>query len=495
MTDQSSSLENPLRRLSPLALIAGALVLLAWAVASGQPLVLGGAVGGVIGAGVLVAFSQERLLFIELVLSVLVAGTVQYFLGILIVNWLCFALAAGIFVRFVIAGTMTNAFRRPSQVLPLVFLILFEIHTLVTTLASGSSMIAILLGLKIYLPIWLIALVIAFSPITETLVEKLERGVFLAMLVQIPFVFDQHFLTSSWDSVVGTFAGEPGAGGCNATLMLLCLTSILLAIQLYQTGRMALKAAAGHVTLAFLILLAGEVKAVIFLLPLALAVQQFPLFVRNPRKFLTAVPVVLLALATIFFVYNKLYWTSSDEGRAQTMQERSIGALFDWTALDNNTGDATRFSALAIWALDRRTDWPHRLAGYGAGATRLHGSGEPGIIGARFAPIAVSSTSTSQLLWEGGLIGLALHTAIILSGSVVCAGLARRAKDDVAKGRLMTITALLSVMFVIQSYDAFETGQVVEQLLLAVLTGLVCAARRDGTFLPAADEAAEAASP
>jgi hypothetical protein len=459
--------------------VVAALVLLGLALAGGEALLATLAVAGVVAAVVLIAVPQEKLFHLTFTVTILVAGTAHYYFGILYLYWLSYALGAGVFLRFLVTDVPAGRTVRPNQTVPLAILGIFQVLVLVTTLASPISSMQILLGLKVYLPMWLVVVVLAFRPMTESFVERLEKGALLFAAVQAPFVFHQHFTGPDADAVVGTFGNF-----CNASLMLACIMAILTAIELHQSRRMTTKAAAGHIGLAFLMLLAGEVKAVLFLLPLALAVQQARWLWRNPRKALMAVPLVLVAMGAVVFVYDQLYWSGHGP---QSLEEKSIGETFDWTWVNPETGDMGRVTSLAVWVIDRQTDLLHRAIGYGAGATRLDSSAAPGIIGARFAPAAVGVTTASQLLWETGIAGLALHSAIILSGMVTAIRLGRRAKDEKAKGRMMTIAALLAVLFGYQFYKNYETSRAADQLILATLIGVVAAARRDGSFAPAGE--------
>jgi hypothetical protein len=442
-------------------------------------------VAAVIGAVIVFGVSLQHLLCAEYALCLVIGGLAHFYLGIRSVFWLVYILAVAIFLRFLVDMLRTRRITLPHRYLPLILLALFQGSLLAASLASPVPLADTAVGLKLYLPLWLIAIVIAFRPVSETFVMNLEKGALWLVVAQVPFVFEQHFSYSDWDTVVGTFGGAPGVGGCSATVMLTSIMAILVAIKRYQTGLIRKRMAAFYIGIAFLLLLSGETKAVLFLLPLALLVQQFPLLVRNPRIFAKAVPVVLAALGAVFLVYNQLYWTQTSEGKQQTLADRSLGNTFSWDSVNESTGDVGRIASIAIWLVDRRTDTVHRIMGYGAGATREPGTtAAPGIIGVRFAPAAIGNTTVGQLLWEGGVFGVFLYMSLVLSVLMASLRLARRAADEPTRARMRTFAAVLTVLFIFQFYNCFLTTRPTEHIILATLTAVIVAARPDGTFLP-----------
>lgn len=88
------------------------------------------------------------------------------------------------------------------------------------------------------------------------------------VLLVVPQRVAQRGEEEKWDSVVGTFGGDPMGGGNTAAMGLFCLLIMLLKLSEYKHGLTTFKSMALHIILGFGLCIIGEVKFVILLSPL-----------------------------------------------------------------------------------------------------------------------------------------------------------------------------------------------------------------------------------
>ena len=137
-------------------------------------------IAALVGAVIVFSVSIERLIYIEYALCFVVGGLAHFYFGVLSFYWIAYILAGAIFLRFVMDVLRTKKISRPRRHLPLILLALLQLFLLLTSLASSESMSEIVIGFKTYLPVWLIALVIAFRSVDEpdyqTMLAAIRRG-------------------------------------------------------------------------------------------------------------------------------------------------------------------------------------------------------------------------------------------------------------------------------------------------------------------------------
>jgi hypothetical protein len=464
-----------------------AVVLLAAALlaAFGMGLTLG-ILAGVLGsiAFVLVLNVPLRyLIYAEFVITIFIVGLVDYYLRWPGAYWISYVLALAIFVSYSLSGSESK--KRPilfGGPTVLAILIVFICYVSVCTLFSGLPASGIAVGLKEYVPILLVGIVFA-SISNRTYLEKIELGALTLPFIEAPFVIEQHFSSGrwmNWDSVVGTFGGNPEGGGCSATLMLFLVTSILIAIQRYRSGRLNAWYAASVIVMSLALLLLGEMKSVFIFLPLALLVQNWRALISRPITFVLAALILLGVLQLTYVAYDQLYWKKIEISEDQPYTFDQI--MFDFSlnphAVNTVTGNIGRVAALSIWANDPQTGLARRLFGYGGGASRTASAVSIGPIAKRFYPLVVDTTSASQLLWDVGLIGTVLLIVALLAAILLATKLSKAARLPQDRHRMSTMAALATILIPYIFYVNFLTTMPKEQLLLAIIIGHLAAQAR-----------------
>lgn len=445
-------------------------------VLDGSWLILIGVVTALFCAAALLVIPIRILLNIELLITFVGVGVIQFYFGIEDSLWASYALAIGIVSRYLLEISITKGRNIPNGIPVFVFLFFScGILIIVTTCANMSSFSQLAVGIKIYAPIWWLILVV-FSVAdldSDNFITGLEKGALALILIQLPFVLHQHFIliskTGSWDVVGGTF-GENASG----TLLFVLIISILVTLEMYQTKRLSALMAGLFIALSLLILALGEVKAVFIFLPFAIFIQQFTLLRAHPIKFIFLMILVGAVVYFLFQMYEALYWSHGGETlSAENRIDSFLGYFFDPNGYNLITGEVSRGASIALWWNDNQTDLLHRLIGYGAGSSRAVSTIALGEIGLRFFPLMIASTAIAQLLWDVGVIGLLLFALSMVAASFQALRLALRSRNEVERMRMMTILAILAVMLPLLMYNRNLVDNPVEQLTLVLLLGIL----------------------
>lgn len=141
-----------------------------------------------------------------------------------------------------------------------------------------------------------------------------------------------------WDSVVGTFGGDPMGGGNTAAMGLFCLLIMLLKLSEYKHGLTTIKSLVLHIILGLGLCIIGEVKFVILLSPLFLAwVWVTPGYVKDISKvnlkallviILGMVLLITLAIVILASFYSAAFGTDPTQSSLSVFWE-SLSYIFD----------------------------------------------------------------------------------------------------------------------------------------------------------------------
>lgn len=425
----------------------------------------------------------RTLLWLVAALTTLVAGLIVYYFRIDSAMWLPYVAAIGLFGRYVVQIATSTSVPRDGRgwSAPGLLILIFIGFVLATSVANGVPAAQFLAGLKNYLAMWLVAVVVAALPNVGGYLSSFEKGAVVLSIVQVPFVLQQAYSTTNWDAVVGTFGGDPDGSGASGILMVFAIIGILAAINLWQTRRLGLICLALVIGLNIVVVGLAEVKAFFLLFPLALLVQQWRNVRRRPLLFVTLMAGAMLIVYFLIGFYEQLYLARSP-GRVQLSAvdsvERSFAYFFDLNGVNFITGEVSRGASINLWLNDSGTGLIQRLVGYGAGASRPRSTIAIGEVAMRFAPLNISATSLSQLLWDTGVIGAALFALVLLSAVRLAGRLARRASSELLRSQLQTVMALLTMLVPFLIYDRSLVDQPTMQLLLAVIVGFLIALHR-----------------
>lgn len=370
--------------------------------------------------------------------TLILCGLVQYFTGMQSVLWIPFFLTL-LMVGLLVMQTRDGSLQLDAQetiVLALYFSFLVLAGT--STLIQGGITVAIVaFKNEIALSLVMICLLLGFC--RESQIYRVTRYLYWVFYAQIPVMIYQVLLVvpqrvavrgedEKWDSVVGTFGGDPMGGGNTAAMGLFCLLIMLLKVSEYKHGLTTFKSMALHIVLGIGLCIIGEVKFVILLSPIFLAwVWLSPSYVKDVSKVnlktLLVIVAGMLLLISLSIVILAYYYSTAFGGAPSKSSLSifidSLSYIFDPNYI-MSTGELGRFTTFLFW-LKNNDLWglSGTLFGYGLNATNSGSTVSPGFLNIIYNLI-LDSTSLSMLLWEVGAIGTLLFVSLFIYILKVC---------------------------------------------------------------------------
>ncbi len=366
--------------------------------------------------------------FVTLVLC----GTVQYFTGIGAVLWLPFILASVMFMLLIMQTSYEQLNLDHKEIALLAIFVGFFLMVLANTVLQNGITITIV-GLKNELALSLILVCMLLGFARESQVYRIIKSFYLIYYLQFPLILYQVLIIvprrvafkgpyEKWDSVVGTFGGDPMGGGNTAAMGLLCLLIMLLKVSEYKHGATTIKSLIFHISSAFVLCIMGEIKFVILLSPILLAmVWLSPSYIKGIKSF--DLKILLMIVGGIFILITgaimalAMSYTSSigadpNKGLFDVFFE-SLSYIFDPNYI-MESGELGRMTTVFFWLNNSDLyGLSGSLFGYGLNATNHGSSVSPGFLNIVFN-VLLDSTSLSMLLWEVGILGTLLFVCIVI---------------------------------------------------------------------------------
>jgi len=493
-------------RILPALLLVGVLVLGSLLVGGGVALVgapFAALVAGLVLGGVALFMPLQGMLWAQFVLTFVVVGAAQYFGGVNKAFWAPYLLGVVLWLRLPmeryrastgLARQRAGGAGAPDAALFAVLVGLYFLFIIVSTVMNLSPWLQVFVSSKEYLFLWSVCFLIA----SGFAGAGFERRVWLALLwlapLQVPVVLYQRFVVapgrrglSAWDAVVGLFGGDPEGGGASAAMAFFVMFCALLALSLWRARQLRLRYAVVVVLSALLCIVFAEVKAVILLLPLTIAMLFRRELLRRPVQALAFMLGAVALSGALVFAYQTQF--ASERSSAGRSVEAYVQQMFDRASdtdyYERGRAKMNRTTALVYWWQNHDLSEPVRLfLGDGIGATRV-GMMAVGETARRHA-YRLDTSSATQLLWETGVLGLLAVAAALLAGARM-AGLASR--DPRLSPFQRAVAAAAQPMLVVTvlglAYNTDFMGTPPSQLLAMLVLGYLYRLRRLGAASPA----------
>lgn len=371
-----------------------------------------------------------------------VIGPVIYAFGFSQIQWVpalvSLMLAAKLFVlRFYASNTRT----RSIGVSPITRLLtVFILICLVGALVGGISLGDFVNSSRWYLFFWPLMFVIGSDHFGEKNIRRLWQFLIVALFIQLPFSVYQFLFVARqsrrditpWDSVVGTFPGGAESGGQSAAMGVFVLLMALFVFALWRAGKMRGVWMLGAWSTMLIYLALAEVKAVVLMVPVAVAFYYRRELLKRPIQSVALISGAIVFIFVAFSAYQKFYYDRYDTGHIGG--PRTALSSIENAISPDNVGvyrpELGRVTHLVFWWKETaaKGDIAGALLGHGMGAVHVSRVAV-GQIAARY-PYPMDITSVVILLWEVGFIGLILFVLILLAGAVGSARLAKNALID-----------------------------------------------------------------
>lgn len=453
-------------------------------VATGKPVLIAFAMGGLIGLVMLNYLSAAAWLLVGGVM--LTVGPIGYFLPALSkLNWLYSVLGF-----FLLAASLLHmGIGREQYKTPMPAHVklagTFFVYALLTIAFHEGNMNEIVGAIKRQFHFFGLTLLFAFVPISVAKIHNLLKFLVVVAIIQLPVSLYQRFMLVplveglekpgfvALDIVVGTFEGSPTGGGASAVM---AMYLVLAGVGLICAVREKLISQKKFWVL-FLLTVAplglGETKIVLFLIPLALVGAFGDSVSKRPLMFLGGTLVTMLITAVLVYVY----FLVQVDGRDQTFQER----LEETMAY--NVGESSyyktgvnRMTAVPYWAESHHLSDPARaIFGYGIGAA-FGGDGRSPVRGYIYdahSGMHIDLVAASSLLWDYGVVGMFLWLAVMFCAWRVCARALKTATSPLDKTMCRLLNASLAVSLLMLIYSSsvllFPTHTMLYWLTLALI--------------------------
>lgn len=365
-------------------------------------------------------------------ITLILCGVIQYFTGILAVLWIPFFLTLLMF-SLLVMQTRYEALQLDKQeiIVLTLYLIFLALAGVSTILQEGVT--DAIVGFKNEIALSLIMLCLLLGFCRESQIYRVTKTLYWVFYAQFPLILYQLLFVvpqrvaaygeeDKWDSVVGTFGGDPMGGGNTAAMGLFCLLIMLLKISEFKHGLTTFKSMAVHIILGFGLCIVGEVKFVILLSPILMCwVWLMPSYVEGVSKvnlrallliFAGMALLITLAIVILASGYSSAFGSDPTESSLSVFLS-SLNYIFDPNYI-LPSGEVGRFTTLTFW-LKNNDLWglSGTLFGYGLNATNSGSIVSPGFLNLTYNLI-LDSTSLSMLLWEVGIVGTLLFIGLIV---------------------------------------------------------------------------------
>lgn len=378
------------------------------------------------------SLNTGRYLQFYAVITLVFCGLVYYFTGIIAVLWLPFFLVLLMVVLLVMQTRYDDCGLDVQERGVLVlYLPLLAIVGLSKLLQGGITVTIVGFKNEIALSFIMFCLLLDFC--RESQIYRVTQCLYWVFYAQFPVVIYQVLFilpqrvairgeNEKWDSVVGTFGGDPMGGGNSAAMGMFCLLIMLLKVSEYKHGVASLKSAALHIILGFGLCIMGEVKFVILLSPLLLAwVWLTPGYVKGVHQanikamlLMSGGMALLITIAILILAsgYSSAFGGDPTKSAFSVFFD-SLSYIFDADYI-MESGELGWFTTIAFW-LKNNDLWgiSGTLFGYGLNAANSGSSVSPGYLNIIFNVI-LDSTSLSMLLWEIGVIGTVFFVGLFI---------------------------------------------------------------------------------
>lgn len=472
-----------------LALVAAAFltVFLGMVTALGALQLTVGLAGMLVALPVFFLVSTRLMLPTLFVIVFLVQGTAEYFLNLRMATWLATMFCGLFFARALLelSNRPRTSLRHDRSVPGAGWVIgaattylLFYFFSL--GVGHGSVMQTVS-AIRFCLPMFGVLFALYWFEWDEAVITRIWWMMVGIMFVQLPFVAYQHlFLMSTfgWDGVNGTFGKN-----MSAILVLFSLGTSMYVLSRWSRGLTSMAVVIPVCIASVVIILFGEVKAVLFWMPVGVF---WVLRVRLMRNVVALATFIFLSFAFVggtYTAYKALYWNGgAGYGKDDTIIEKldSIGGyVIDPNNINYKTGEISRAASLMLWYRDTVPSGVQRLIGHGPGATAISSSTGLGVVAKRYRPLSIAATTVATLLWDVGIAGLVAYVVFLVSGIVAGYRFVRRGKASPAMlAAVDTSTGVVALLLTTIIYNRALIDEPTVQLLCFFCLGVIVQACR-----------------
>lgn len=356
-------------------------------------------------------------------------------------------------------------------------------------------------GIKRYLQFWGLMTALVMIPFSEGFIRRLLWVVVAMSVLQFPLAIYQRIWLvpalpfHTLDTVVGTLELSPTGRGSAGVLGLWQVAVLAALVALYREKLISGFTTTVLLGATFVPILVGDVNVMFLWLPMVLAAVYWDQLRERPVMFLTA-GAGLIAVLVVFGAFY-LVFQQAAPGQTATIEER-LRDLESYNLGDRGYGshsDLNRLSSIKYWAQHHGLHDPvGTMFGHGLGSSFTSGEQMSELM-VRHGGRTLDLVSAGALLWDLGVVGLLLLSAVFAMATLTALRLCRVAAPgfDRALARSSLASMLLLCTMLIYNNGLLQTPsqQVLTSISLGALAWLARKYDRRGR-VPAAASAAQA---
>lgn len=399
-------------------------------------------------APLVLLMQSTTLIALLLTVSMIVAGCLQYFARVDQAHWLPFLILAVMLARIpldAMRASKPGARSRGFSVLGFL-IVAFVLVVIASALVNKSPPMQALVGVKQYLFPLALTAAVAQAGATRDYWLKVWRSIPWLLIFQLPLCLYQYLFVEkgsstafgatgiAWDSVVGSFGGNPEGGGASGALALFLCFGIATNFALLRSKQISARLAWVSSAAAMASIFLAEVKVVVIFLPLALLIFNRAKVLKSVVSALTWLLATLAFVIGLLLVYQVLHYNN------KSTRTKSLAEIFEFATkaeqdvntYNRETGELSRTGALKTWGQENlgRGRVIESVVGYGPAASKGFSSmfGQGSV--ARKYVFQLQTSSASTVLWDLGVVGGGLVAAMFVLAFARSLRLANRLAND-----------------------------------------------------------------
>lgn len=407
----------------------------------------------------------------------LITGPSAYFVRFTQIQWLTALISVALILPLIF-----NLLRSRKNILLTQFSInlflpiAFVFLAILSSVINQSQLADFVSASRHYLFMWPLMLVLAFGLVPAETVARLWKALLIVAALQLPMALYQYFYVarqdarmSPWDAVIGTFQGNIEGGGDSAAMAMMLIIAMLTSIALWREQNLKFGWMIWIVITGIATMVLAEVKAMVILLPVPIAIYYRKELVKKPIETVVVMIGVFLLAWGILTAYKDIHYSTS-----ATQVNSAYDSII--SAITPNPGEDSahvgRVTLLVNWWNSNvvRGEVHSALFGHGIGAT--HSSKIQRGKVASLYEYKIAKTTSVILLWETGILGHLIFLMILLFGAKASADAAKAEYTPSIHRVLLRVGAISLILLVITlPYSNFHLLSIPTQFLMMLMLG------------------------
>jgi len=433
--------------------------------------------------------SPFLMLSVTLVMSLIVAGSLQIFFDIEKANWIACLMSLMLFISIMFSSSKSKKSDSDRFVLARSFMFLgffgYIFSLMISAVLNFNPVNQILFGVKTYVPFWGVFAVFAFCRLNSKqiwVIFQLLLGVaalqWIFCVLELLFVVPRRHASLATvggdvEAIVGSFGGNALNGGYTGEMASFVAMAFVASSILWQR-KMLSGWPVIAVALSLLISVGlAETKIVLPLIPLMLLLALWRYPEGLSKRTMNALFISLMCVGIIGAVYANRFWTDTLFGSSDVQHAFLYSFDPDFMIDETHRG---RIATLIHWWDNALLRGPllNLLFGFGPASSSETSSILDLGSAVKIFGVGLDNNALSKLLWETGLIGTFSFVAFLLGAIAESARLAQSGKLSQTEMAMVICTKVWIFAFLLMlPYQVMMFGGVAVQFLFWLTLGIV----------------------